>query len=293
MNEEPQGAMLRAMRKILVGFDDSDESRDALAFAERLARLEDAALQVAVAGLFEPQVTTHAEEASAQRGRRAVFAAVTEQLGEDRRFEPTVIEGLPAARGLIVKAQEDEADLIVVGSTHRGRIGQVFPGSVGAQLLHGATCPVAIVPRGFRGNDREVRGVGGVAYDGSPEAGLALGEAVKLARRLQVKLSVIVVDTGDDSAATTLERGLAAVSDEVEAHGTVLTGDPTEVLIEAGDDLDFLALGSRGRGPLARTLLGSVAAHVCCGASCPVVVSPRPSVPGIEEARAAIVGSDD
>ena len=293
MNRVPPGAILSGMRRILVGFDDSDEARDALAFAERLARLEDATLEVAVAGLFEPQVTTPAEEASARRGRREVFAAVTEQLGEERRFEPTVIEGLPAARGLISTAEQGRADLIVVGSTHRSRIGRVFPGSVGAQLLHGATCPVAIVPRGFRSAHRDVHGVGGVAYDASPEADLALAEAVKLARRLQVVLRLLVVDSEGADAAAILDRGLALVPDDVGAKGAVLSGEPDAALIEAGEGLDFLAMGSRGRGPMARTLLGSVSVHVCCGASCPVVVSPRPSAHGIEEARAAVVGTDD
>jgi nucleotide-binding universal stress UspA family protein len=280
------------MRKILVGFDDSDEARDALTFGGRLARLEDAELIVAVAGLFDAQISTREEEKMAASGRRAVFAAVTEQLGADRRYSPAIIEGLPAARGLTAKAEEDGADLIVVGSTRRGRIGQVFPGSVGAQLLHGSPCPVAIVPRGFRDAPPEVRGRGGIAYDGSREADLALDEGIRLARRFQVGLRLIAVDPEGGGPGSALDAALERVPDDVDAERELLRGEPETALLEAAGDLDFLVMGSRGRGPLARTLLGSVSVHVCCGAACPVIVAPRPAAHGIEEARAATAPPD-
>ena len=40
---------------------------------------------------------------------------------------------------------------IVVGSSHRGPVGRIVPGSVGERLLHGAPCPVAVAPRGYSG----------------------------------------------------------------------------------------------------------------------------------------------
>jgi nucleotide-binding universal stress UspA family protein len=36
----------------------------------------------------------------------------------------------------------------VDGSTHRGPIGRVLAGSTARKLLHGAPCPVLVVPRG-------------------------------------------------------------------------------------------------------------------------------------------------
>jgi nucleotide-binding universal stress UspA family protein len=300
LNESP------TMSRVVVGFDGGDESRDALCFAGRLARLEGAALAVAAVGLFEPQVSSEAERVASTNGRRAIFAAVSEVLGP-RSFEPRTVEGLPAARGLIRLAEADGADLIVVGSTRRGRLGRVFLGSVGAQLLHGSPCPVAVIPRGFRNERREVRGALGIAYDGSPEADLALAEAVHLSRVLEVGVRLIGVvppmelldvpreeRVADDlrrgeELSALLERAAATVDDGVETEIRLLTGDPGQALVTAGDDLDMLVLGSRGRGRLGRTVLGSVSAHVSCNAECPVIVVPRGAEPvtGAGEAFAA------
>ena len=287
-----------AMRRIIVGFDGSEEARDALCFASRLARLEGSALAVAVVGLFEPQTSSEAERIASADSRRAIFAAVSEELGS-RTFEPRVIEGLPVAQGLLRLAEDEEADLIVVGSTHRGGAGRVFPGSVGAQLFHGSPCPVAIVPKGFRSAEHDVRGVLGVAYDGSREAELALAEAVHLARLLDVDLRLIAVvppvelldiPRAERNAQNhrrrreweaLLEHGAAMVPGDLEAETRLQEGEPGGTLTTSCRELDALVLGSRGRGRLGRTLLGSVSAHLCCNAECPVVVVPRGAEPTV------------
>src|ERR1051326_2744527 len=46
-------------------------------------------------------------------------------------------------------AEDEDVDLIVVGSPHRGAIGRALIGSVADNLLHGAPCPVAVAPRGY------------------------------------------------------------------------------------------------------------------------------------------------
>jgi nucleotide-binding universal stress UspA family protein len=268
--------------KIIIGFEGSDEACDALCFADRLGRLEGAELIVATAGLFEPQVSTNAEANAAMNARRAIYAQVNAILGK-RRFDARVLEGLPAARGLIELAEHEDADLVVVGSTHRGRLGRVFPGSVGAQLLHGSPCPVVVTPRGFREASPPVHGVVGVAYDGGPEAELALAEAVDLARLLGVRVRLIGVRSeveqpgapGREEWAETLARGLDRLTPDLEGGSRLLDGDPGRELTRIADEVDLLVLGSRGRGRLGRTLLGSVSAHVCCQVSCPVVVVPR------------------
>jgi hypothetical protein len=39
--------------------------------------------------------------------------------------------------------------LIIVGATHRGQRGRVFPGSTAERLMSDADCPVAIAPNGY------------------------------------------------------------------------------------------------------------------------------------------------
>lgn len=267
------------MKRIVVGFDGSNEASDALVFACRLARHEDAKLVIVTAGLFEPQLSTKAERDAAMRSRRGIYLKVEEMIGE-RPFEPRVVDGLPAARGLVGVAEDERADLIAIGSTHRGAIGRVFPGSLGAQLLHGSPCPVAVIPRGFRKRAAEVHGVIGIAYDGGRESVLALAEAERLTWSLEGRLRVITVAArGEGSWAETLDRGLAQVSSAIGAEARLLEGDPAAALVSACDELDLLVMGSRGRGPLARTILGSVSVHLCCRAPCPVVIVPRAAQP--------------
>jgi nucleotide-binding universal stress UspA family protein len=55
----------------------------------------------------------------------------------------------------------------------------------------------------------------------------------------------------------------------------VLQGAPTDALVARSDALDLLVLGSRGRGPMRRLLLGSTSEHVVRDAGCAVLVVPR------------------
>ena len=90
-------------------------------------------------------------------------------------------------------AEAEHAELIVVGSSHTGRLGRVAPGSTAERLLHGAPCAVAVVPNGYRTRtEQQIRRIG-VAYDGSAESTAAVGAAVELARALSAELEVIGV----------------------------------------------------------------------------------------------------
>lgn len=73
-----------------------------------------------------------------------------------------------------------------------------------------------------------------------------------------------------------LARALRKLSPDVDASGQVVLGDPVTSLLRASASVDLLVLGSRGYGPLRRVLLGGVSGQVVRGASCPVVVVPRP-----------------
>jgi nucleotide-binding universal stress UspA family protein len=78
-----------------------------------------------------------------------------------------------------------------------------------------------------------------------------------------------------EAATPMLERTAAAVSD-VGTETRVVFGDPADALIAAAHDADaeLLIVGSRGRGPIASAVLGSVSAHLAAAAPYPVVVVP-------------------
>ncbi len=279
------------MRRILVGFDGSEESRDALHLAAGLAELGGGQIELAAVYLQPPL----APKAAIDTKREAdyfdwVFSeAHTELPGTPLALRRHTLSDISAARALTSLAEEEAADVIVVGSTHRGELGRILPGSVGEKLLQGAPCAVAIAPRGFSRREHYGLGLIGVAYDGSPESEVALKEATRLARDLQGALRVIQVTPAatPEGMSVTLDRKrlaqeLHAVADRIRQDASGLTveevleeGGTAPVLARQGIDLDLLVMGSRGYGPVRRALLGGVSAEVIRTAPCPVVVVPR------------------
>jgi nucleotide-binding universal stress UspA family protein len=80
-----------------------------------------------------------------------------------------------------------------------------------------------------------------------------------------------------DRATPMLERTAAEVPD-VTTEISVVFGDPAEALMMAALEADagLLVVGSRGRGPIASMVMGSVSARLASTAPCPVVVVPSP-----------------
>jgi nucleotide-binding universal stress UspA family protein len=256
-------------RRIVVGFDGSEGAQDALALARSLAAREGASL-VAVAATADGGPSRTAEEHPA--------------LGAG---EPPIsvrrMTGASAPEALSEVAAEQEAELIVIGSTHRGRPGRVLPGSTGERLLEGAPCAVVIAPRGFAGRAHFGFGEIGVGFDGRGEARQALRFAAELAAGLDARLRLIGVEppAGEESAeadgglARSIEQARADLGAEVDAVTEIIAGDPAATLADRGVELDLLVIGSRGRGPVRRVIAGSVSAEVIRTAPCPVIVVPR------------------
>ncbi len=282
------------MNTIVVGFDGRDEARDALALGRNLVAAESAKLEVAVVdsevSLPGPSPTNGA---AVRKRFDELFARASFELG-DKAFARREIRYVSPARGLNELAEREGADLIVIGSTHRGPIGSVFPGAVGERLLNGAPCPVAVAPRGYAAREHPGLGLIGVGYDGTPEAKLALGVAADLARLLGGSLRLVAAIRSEDTrpariagtdlgysavlrerAETLLAEGVASVGHDVQVDSVVVEGQPAAVLADQGVELDLLVLGSRGYGPIRRTLLGGVSAAVMRSAPCPVLVVPR------------------
>jgi universal stress protein A len=75
-------------------------------------------------------------------------------------------------------------------------------------------------------------------------------------------------------ATATLEARVAAIQDHgLVARLLVKRGAPHEEIVKtaAAEDVDYIVIGTRGRGGLERVLLGSVADRVIRTAPCPVI----------------------
>jgi nucleotide-binding universal stress UspA family protein len=293
--------------RIMVGYDGSEESEDALALGGGLAAASEGRLLVTRVFEFGPfwavagggLAPTPGEIVSDyERDAIGHLETVAQRVGAEGRW----VVSDTAAHGLHAAAERGEADLLVVGSSHRHALGQVFPGGTGFRLLHGAPCPVAVAPRGMRDRPESKPSSIVVAFDGRDEARLALDAAYGLAQRFGASVRVVAVAASPlivygtgfvqgrgiageqyDALAAAAEKSLRARLDEViaeapegvEVAGELLRGDPVNGIVEASAGSDLLVLGSRGYGPLRGVLLGSVSMDVLRRASCPVMVVPR------------------
>lgn len=281
---------------ILVGYDGSDEARDALALATALAKVSQSWLLLAwiePVGPFDlpSQIVLEPIQDRAENALDEVAHPLRKQ-----GFEVGSRVGLlgSVARGIQELAESESAELVIVGSSHRGRVGRVLAGTVGTRLLHGSACPVAIAPRGLADAGRWRPATVGIAYDGTPEAHAALEEARRVALDTRGTLKIIsiaevvrspqeTVDpdslrrASEESAQECLREARAALRDDFTVVTELAVGEPARELEAASGALDLLVLGSRGYGPVRRVLLGSVSAHLVEHSSCPLIVVPRGS----------------
>jgi nucleotide-binding universal stress UspA family protein len=290
----------------IAGFDGSIASIAAVAFARRLGEATGA--DVVATTVFSPAPLVPAKGASAMADAE-LDAAIREaaehtmaQLNEPETVLRRVIPGRSAAQGLHKLAEQEEAELIVVGATHHGTAGRIVMGSVGHRLLHGSPCPVLVVPADSDG----IRTIG-VAFDGDRESRAALRAASDLARALQARLVLISavqtpVSYGLAAAALQVEaenaakerrrlmceEAVAELSDGSQAEVRVVVGLPGRSIAEAiRDDIDILVTGSRAYGPLKAVLLGSTSGYLADHATCPVLVVPRGSRASLDGSPAA------
>jgi len=119
-----------------------------------------------------------------------------------------------------------------------------------------------------------------VAYDGSPEAELALRWGSEEARGTGRGLHVVAVDDVVTSpwGAETVDRGEDALAGiektlgDLDIVAETRVGHVTGELLGAASSADQVVVGSRGHGRAEDLLVGSVSQHLARHAPCPVVV---------------------
>jgi len=277
--------------RLLVGYDGSDGGRDALELARVLGSVEESSALIVAVMPYAPLPVGFTElEQDAAKQAEPLLAEARAQLdglgSETRAFGG----GSPA--GVITDvAEADGSDAIVLGSPHRGALGRALIGSVAEGVLHGAPCAAVVAPRGYAGNGHGPFATIAVAYDGTPEAKAALARARELAEESHATLRILTVvappvalpgvvgytPVNPPEPDEVIAEGVAAAGTAVPVDGRRLDGPPAEALAEACEDgVDLLVAGSRGYGPMARLLLGSVSSRLVATAPCPVLIVPRP-----------------
>ncbi len=133
--------------QILVGYDGSTYSHQALIYAAEEARLRKASVTVAIAWAilgYDSGVTsetlTMLERAAMSTVEKA--ASYLRENYPDIHFQVQVVEGESAYQ---LMELSKGADLLVVGARGRGGFSALLLGSVSDQLVHHASVPVVVV----------------------------------------------------------------------------------------------------------------------------------------------------
>lgn len=269
---------------VVAGVDGRDGGRDAVALAVALLAPGG---QLILATIVRPRGT----------GRLGVLFAVGDEERAAQMLDGERLRlGVPAATvvsvdrsvpvGLHAVVTRYGADLLVVGSGHRGQLSRALLGDDARRAMNGVQCAVAIARPGAS-SASACRTIA-VGDDGSPESALAL----MVARGLAARFGATVRDCAVVGPASLGYRALAnmdltdAIAIRVSKErrrlgghagvvGEVLEGDAGEALAELGHEVDLLVIGSRGQGPWGRLVCGSTAEYLARHATCPVLVLPR------------------
>jgi len=296
--------------KIIVGVDESDRARDAVALAAQLARGSDAELVLVCAYPYDDVPGRAANAGYRQYLREDAEAAIERAMADGGmpQSRSHLIPEVSPAKGLLTVAAREGASLIVIGSSGRGGAGRVFAGTTAERLLHGAPCPVAVAPRGLHAREPGDIAAISVGYNGSTEAKAALVGARAIARARGARLRLVEVldamwmgtpalmsgpgyiltpEDAEERAHRYLAEVVSSLAADVPTEPVVVVGAPERVLAEESESADLIVVGSRGYGPHRAVLVGSVSGRLVRESACPVIVVPRGIEAPLEELFAA------
>ena len=199
--------------------------------------------------------------------------------------------------GLTDVVSELDAELLVLGSSSNGQLGQVVVGSTADRLLHSAPVPVGIAPRGYRlprgGKLTRIT----CGYPGTPETVALVRNVADLAKRLEVPLRVITFAVrgrtmyppevglhAEDSILAAWEEQAAEMLATLRADGIVdddvvlqvVSGNGWDQALDDAEwqDGEILALGTKPRGDIAHVFLGTRGTKIMRVSPVPVLVLP-------------------
>jgi nucleotide-binding universal stress UspA family protein len=291
--------VVRTRRAVVVGLDRSEAGRAAVEQAAELAARRKAPLRLVRA--YEASQYQIGPVPGAKAGVHELLRNASERLVKDTEDVLGVVhpdlelsDRLEAGSAVEVLVEESRtADVVVVGSRGSGGFADLVLGSTTLHLTSQAHCPVLAVPEPAEGRPHRHGVVVGV--DGSPVSTEAVGAAFEWAAELHEPLHIVhawtdpartggpgvmmplvydprLVEDEERRVVVETTSGWAQKYPDVPVTTSVLRGHPVRTLTAAATYASVLVVGSRGRGTLASTVLGSVSHGVLHHATSPVLV---------------------
>jgi nucleotide-binding universal stress UspA family protein len=246
-------------------------------------------------GRIDAEYAQYAEQLAANSAKQA--QECIDSMADGLEVTYHKVAHRSASGGLLEATSELQAEVLILGSSADGKLGQVVVGSTADRLLHSSPVPMAISPRGYRGSK-----VGGLtritaAYPGTPETLHVVQRVAALAQRLGIEMRVVTFavrgrtmyppevglgaeDSILDQLAAQARETLARLRTDgevgKEVQLQVVTGNGWDEALDAVDwqDGDLLAIGTSPAGGIARVFLGSRGSKILRHSPVPVLVLP-------------------
>lgn len=291
--------------RALIAYDESPDAERALALAADLRWPIESELRVTI--VVEPPLMAAPLPGGGivptryVSDRQRLAGPVLRLTADGRLAKGVVLHGRPASL-LVEEAARAQADLVIMGSRGRGGIASLLLGSVSAEVVDNAPCPVLVARTG------PITGLV-LAVDGSEAADAAESVVSTWPIFADLPVHVVSVTVGMEpvefgAAPPAYHKAAAdhaaAYAEESQDHTRMATdaaarlraaglqADPTMrtspdsaateiVRFAAETGSELIVMGSRGRTGIARLALGSVARNVLYGSPTSVlIVRPQP-----------------
>jgi len=273
-------------RKVLVAFDGSPASKNALKKAFTLATwikvlavVPDYEGDIDLTGVSEIKEITHG------LGQKLLTEAMAIALEEKTPILTNLDQGEPYER-IVHVAENEKCDLIAIGRKGTKGLERALMGQVTARVIGYTSKDVLVVPEHGSDHLHEML----LATDGSPNTTRAVSRAIATARQFKARLTLVsVVYANNEYLALAPEilsklvqkarADLGEIETRAQAEGIdtrviIRQGDPHVEITALAEELDagLIVMGSHGRKGLTRLLMGSVAEQVIGSATVPVLV---------------------
>jgi nucleotide-binding universal stress UspA family protein len=281
---------LEKYRKILVAFDGSEDSRNALRQAIKLSFSEGSWIKVlAVVPSYEGEL-----ELVGVRNISGVLSGPAEGLlleaekiaGDEKASIMTGLEQGEIYERIVDVADAENCSLIVMGRRGHHPLERMLMGSVTARVIGLSQRDVLVVPGEASLGWKNIL----VCTDGSKYSDRAIEHAIAYAKNHGGSLTVVsVIYVNDEFYALSPDaverlvgkaaRELEGIRKRAEAEGVgakvmVREGEPHQRIVGLAEEVgaEVIFMGSHGRTGLKRLLMGSVTEKVVGLAPCPVLV---------------------
>ena len=274
---------------VIIGADDAEAGRDALALALALAAPR-GQVTLAYVQVGAPPPDPDSAAMSLAADRQPVVEALR-SLRDESHVEARVVivETASVATGLHELAFRHDADLLVIGASRRDPAERQLVRDDTRAVLKNPPCPVAVAPLGYGRRSAALDRIG-AAYDGTSESDRAVALARELAAQHggrasafeAVREPLYVRDAWDpqpeiDERVAQARHRIASLGG-VEARAASTADDPVEALARVAESVDLLVLGSHAYRPTDSLLAGSTAQRLAAQAPCPLLVLARERV---------------